>query len=91
MEKVESKTLKQRKASEIFGLSLRHTQRLIRAYRDEGPKRLISKKRGKPNPRRTALEKRNKIVERIKERHPDFDPTFAGESRERVFVCRGKH
>jgi len=38
MEKVESKTLKQREASEILGLSLRYTQRLIRAYRDEGPK-----------------------------------------------------
>jgi len=55
MEKVESKTLKQREASEIWGLSLRHTQRLIHAYRDEGPNGLISKKRGKPNPRRVSL------------------------------------
>jgi len=38
MEKVKNKTLRQREASEIWGLSLRHTQRLIRAYRDEGPK-----------------------------------------------------
>jgi len=55
MEKVESKTLKRREASGILGLSLRHTQRLIRAYRDEGPKGLISKKRGKSNPRRKFL------------------------------------
>jgi len=34
MEKVESKTLKRREASEILGLSLRHTQRLFRAYRE---------------------------------------------------------
>jgi len=44
MEKVESKTLKQREASEILGLSLRHTQRLIRAYRDEGPEGLTSRR-----------------------------------------------
>jgi len=57
MEKVESKTLKQREANEVLGLSLRHTQRLICAYRDEGSKGLISKKRGKPNPERISLEK----------------------------------
>jgi len=60
---------------------------LIRTYRDEGPRGLISKKRGKLNPRRMSIEKRNKIVERIKERYPDSGPTFAVEKFKEEGIC----
>ena len=79
MKQIESKKLKQREASESLGLSLRQTQRLLRSYREEGPQGLISKRRGKVNPRKIPLERRLKIVGIIKGKYPDFGPTFASE------------
>jgi len=54
MEKVESKTLKQREASEIFDLSLKHTQRLIRALR-KGIPTLVQHLQGRSSKRRVFV------------------------------------
>ena len=91
MKQIESKKLKQREASESLGLSLRQTQRLLRSYREEGPQGLISKRRGKVNPRKIPLERRLKIVGIIKGKYPDFGPTFASEKlreEENILVSR---
>ncbi len=69
MKQLKNKKLKQREASEILGLSLRQTQRLIRSYKEEGPQGLISKKRGKTNPRKMPLSKKLKIIATIKEKY----------------------
>jgi len=79
MKQLKSKKLKQREASETLSLSLRHTQRLIRSYKEEGAQGLISKKRGKTNSRKMPLRKRTKIVATIREKYYDFGPTFASE------------
>jgi transposase len=79
IKQVKNKKLRQREASEILGLSLRQTQRLIRSYKDHGAEGLISKKRGKPNVRKTTEKDRIKIIARIKEKYSDFGPTFASE------------
>ena len=91
MKQVALKKLKQREASESLGLSLRQTQRLLRSYREEGAQGLISKKRGKINPRKMPLERRLKIMGKIREKYPDFGPTFASEKlreEEDILVSR---
>ena len=91
MKQVESKKLKQREASGSLGLSLRQTQRLLRSYREEGAQGLISKRRGKVNARKMPLERRLKIIEAIREKYPDFGPTFASEKlreEEDILVSR---
>ena len=91
MRQIDRKKLKQREASESLGLSLRQTQRLLRSYREEGAQGLISKRRGKVNPRKMPLERRLKIIEAIREKYPDFGPTFASEKlreEEDILVSR---
>lgn len=91
MKQLKSKKLKQREASEVLGLSLRQTQRLIRSYKEVGTQGLISKRRGKENPRKMPLGKRMKIVATIREKYPDFGPTFASEKlreKEGILVSR---
>ena len=91
MKQITSKKLKQREGSELLGLSLRQTQRLIRTYKDEGAKGLVSKKRGKPNARKMPLEKRIKIEAIIREKYPDFGPLLASEKlreKEKIHVSR---
>ena len=91
MKQIESKKLKQREAGEVLGLSLRQTQRLLRSYKEEGPQGLISKRRGKANTRRMPSEKKLKIVGTIREKYPDFGPTFASEKlreKENILVSR---
>ena len=91
MKQIESKKLKQREGSEALGLSLRQTQRLIRAYKAEGTEGLISKRRGRPNPRKMLSDKRLKIVATIREKYSDFGPTFAAEKlneTEKLIVSR---
>jgi transposase len=79
MKQVERKELKQRQASESLNLSLRQTQRLIKSYKEIGPQGLISKRRGKPNKRKLPLERKEAIVTIVREKYPDFAPTFASE------------
>jgi len=91
MKQLKSKKLKQKEASEQLDLSLRQTQRLIKSYRQEGAQGLISKRRGKPNMRRIDQGKRLKIVTTIKEKYPDFGPTFATEKlreKENLLISR---
>ena len=91
MKQIESKKLKQREAGEVLGLSLRQTQRLLRSYKEEGPKGLVLKRRGKANPRRMPFMEKLKIVATIREKYPDFGPTFASEKlreKENILVSR---
>lgn len=91
MKQIKSKKLKQREGSESLSLSLRQTQRLIRSYREEGPEGLISKRRGKANIRKMSMERKLKIVATVREKYPDFGPTFASEKlreEENILVSR---
>jgi len=91
MKQVKSKKLKQREASEVLGLSLRQTQRLIRTYKEDGAVGLISKRRGKANARKMPEEERMTIIAKIREKYVDFGPTFASEKlkeKEGITVSR---
>jgi transposase len=76
---VEEKKLRQREAAERLGITARQFRRLIRAWRREGDKGLVSKQRGRVSPRRTQAEKRAKIEKLLRDKYSDFGATLAAE------------
>ena len=79
MHKLHDRRIKQSEAANILGLSVRQIKRLWKAFGREGPKSLISKKRGAPGNHKLAEEVKKKALELILEKYPDFGPTFAHE------------
>lgn len=79
MKELERKKLTYQEASRILNLSKRQTIRIMKRYRKEGPKGVISQKKGVASPRRYSLEQKIKSVALVKERYEDFGPSFASE------------
>jgi transposase len=79
IQRVKRKTLKQRQAAELLGLSVRQIKRLCKAYQRAGTEALISKRRGQPSNNRLP----EKIIKRARQllhsRYHDFGPTLAAE------------
>jgi transposase len=71
--------LTQADAARRLGLSVRQIKRLKRAYAQNGADGLISKRRGRPSNNRTDPALLAAAIERVRERYPDFGPTFASE------------
>jgi len=68
IQRIEAKRMSQREASEILGVSERHMRRLISAYRQEGERDLISKRRGRPSNNRLGSGVKDKVRDLIYER-----------------------
>ena len=66
-------------ATQLLGLERRQVFRLLKAYRTEGARGLISKRRGRPSNRRKPEELRDKALAIIRQRYWDFGPTLAAE------------
>ncbi len=77
--KVVARRLTQRNAARQLGLSERHVRRLVAAFEADGPAGLVSRKRGRPSPRRIADEVREHALALVRERYADFGPTLAQE------------
>lgn len=73
------KLVTQVKAAEILKISDRQVRNLLKVYKNEGPKGLISKKRGKKSNRAYSQEIESRVVSHIKENYEDFGPTLAHE------------
>jgi hypothetical protein len=54
-------------------------RRIVKAVRDEGPKGVIHKSRGKPSNRRKPKELRERILSLYREKYEGFGPTFSCE------------
>lgn len=77
MEQLEAKVIRQKKAAEILGISVRHIQRLLALYRKEGIQGLVSKKFGRPSPNRIPDSLRHEVKEIIAtSEYYDFGPTM---------------
>ena len=76
---VAEKRLRQSEAAERLGLSVRQVKRLLARYRERGPSGLVSGRRGKPSNNAIAEAARREAMELVRERYPDFGPTFARE------------
>ena len=79
LEKLKDGALGQSEASKILKISCRQVRRLLKAYRQQGAKSLVSKKRDKPSNNRLSEETKQNILALIKEKYIDFGPTFLGE------------
>lgn len=79
MQRLEAGRMKQTEAAESLGVSRRHIRRLLRAFRQQGERGLISKRRGKPSNNRLSMETRQQAIELIGKHYPDFGPTLAHE------------
>jgi transposase len=79
MQRLESKRLKQKEAAKILGKSTRQIKRMYKAYRENGVKGLVSKRRGRKSNHRMKEEVVQKVIDLIKSKYPDFGPTLAHE------------
>lgn len=75
----DEKRITQRKGAKRLKVTERHFRRLLQRYRIHGPEGIISGHRRKPSNNRMKQDKREKIIDRIKEDYPDFGPTLASE------------
>jgi transposase len=79
IQQVVKSRMKQRKAAEQLGLSIRQIKRLKKAYRLFGAKGLISKKRGHPSNHQMDALVKEQALELLRDRYADFGPTLAHE------------
>jgi len=79
IEKIDAKRLKQGEASKLLQVSCRQVRRLLKAYRWQRAKGLVSKKRGMPSNNKICEEVKQNILAITKERYIDFGPTFLRE------------
>lgn len=76
---VQNKEISQIKGAEILQLSTRQIRNLLYKLDSEGPKGLISKKRGKTSNRSFPSKFKNEILEIIQQNYSDFGPTLVKE------------
>jgi len=88
MQRLEAGHMRQTEAAESLGVSTRHVRRLLRAFRQQGERGLISKRRGKPSNNRLKVETRQQAIELIGKHYSDFGPTLAHEKLTEVHELR---
>jgi len=79
IQQVNDKCITQVKAAEILNLTDRQIRNLIKVFQREGPRGLISQKRGKRSNRAFSDEFESKVISLISSKYEDFGPTFAQE------------
>ncbi len=82
MKEVESGKITLVKASEELKSSYRHTRRIWQRYQREGPKGLISRRKGRPSNHQLGREIRTQALKLIRKKYFDYGPTLAAEKLE---------
>jgi hypothetical protein len=82
--RVLERRLTQPQAAQQPGLGVRQVERLCRKLRIEGPRGLVSKKRGRASNRRLPSELRERTLGVVRSRYRDFGPTLAAEKLREV-------
>ena len=77
--RIDAKEMSVVAAAAAMGLSRSQAHRLLAAYRRDGPRALISKRRGRPSNRTLPTAIRELAVALITEHYSDFGPTLAAE------------
>lgn len=70
---------RQAAAAQRLGISLRQVKRLVRAWRGDGAKGLVSKRRGRTSARKIDEAIKQEFVAVVRQRYADFGPTLAAE------------
>ena len=82
LSRVKDRLVTLKKATDLLGLSYRHTRRIYKRYREQGDKGLIHKSRGRPSSHRIEEKTRDTIIKLYREKYWDFGPTLASEHLE---------
>lgn len=82
IQRVAEKKLKQKRAGEVLGLSVRQIRRLVGKYHEEGERGLVHRSRGKASNRRHPEELRQRVLKLYEKQYRDFGPTLAWEKLE---------
>src|SRR6202171_3214488 len=77
--RLDSNRLMVRAAAELMTVTLRQTYRLLRRYRDGGASAIANQRRRRPSNKRLPDGFRDHAIAVVRERYPDFGPTFAAE------------
>jgi len=79
MNQIRTRKLKIKEASHVLGISYRQARRLWQRYKKEGPKGLISKRKGRPSNHQMACGIKEKALTLVTEKYADYGPTLAAE------------
>jgi len=91
MRQIESQKTTIKEASHVLGISYRQARRLWYCYQREGPKGLVSKRKGMPSNNQMAREIKEKATSIVHEKYADYGPTLAAEKlEEKHSLCLSK-
>ncbi|MCG2786369.1 MAG: ISNCY family transposase [Anaerolineae bacterium] len=79
MQRLKEKSLKQREAAKILGVSVRHVKRMFKAYREQGAAGLVSQRRGRESNNRLNEVTRVQALDLLGSKYRGFGPTLACE------------
>jgi hypothetical protein len=79
MLRIQERRATQAQVAQHLGVSLRQVERLYCAYKAGGATALMSKKRGRPSPRRLPDAVRANVMRLVREKYGDFGPTLVRE------------
>jgi len=79
MQRLSKKQMSQAEAGTILNVSTRQIKRLLKAYRVEGAKGLVSKQRGRQSHNRLSETVKQKALDMLKTKYQGFGPTLAHE------------
>ena len=79
LDKLKTKEIRQKQASEILGLSIRQTQRIVKNYHQAGIISLIHGNRGKISNHRVDQVTVDNVLAIVRDKYYDFGPTLAHE------------
>jgi transposase len=79
MQRLDQKQLSQKEAGIILNMSTRQIKRLLKAYRAQGAKGLISKQRGRTSNNRLPETVKQKALDLLQTKYRGFGPTLAHE------------
>ncbi len=84
LEQLKQGKIRQRQAAQRLNLSVRQVKRLLRAYKRQGAKALISKKRGQRSHHQLPRPVKAQALQLLRNRYADFGPTLAHEKLSEV-------
>jgi transposase len=78
-QQLDARTLKQKHAATMLGLTTRQIRNTIKDYKKDGPIALVSKRRGRKSNRAYNDSIKNNVTSIIRDKYTDFGPTLASE------------
>jgi transposase len=79
MQRLSEKSLSQKEAAKMIGVSVRQVKRLYKAYREQGAAGLVSRRRGRVSNNRLKETTRKKALDLLGSKYRGFGPTLACE------------